>query len=76
MLGREGVMINCFCRMVDRQKLLSLIPIRDHCQSFSPLQISDILRAGFQPVQNLSSGFVESSCAVVVTTTPRRHSVE
>ena len=28
---------------------------------------------GFEPAQNLSSGFVEWSYAVVVTTTPRRH---
>ena len=29
--------------------------------------------AGFEPAQNLSSGLVEWSCAVVITTTPRRH---
>ena len=29
-------------------------------------------RAGFEPAQNLSSGFVERSYAVVITTTPRR----
>ena len=30
-------------------------------------------RAGFEPAQNLSSGLVEWSCAVVITTTPRCH---
>ena len=30
-------------------------------------------RAGFKPVQNLSSGFVESICALVITTKPRHH---
>ena len=35
------------------------------CQRFSPLQISDMLRAEFEPAQSLSSGFVESSFTVV-----------
>ena len=30
-------------------------------------------RAGFEPAQNLSSGLVERSCAVAITTTPQRH---
>ena len=34
-----------------------------------PHQISNTLRAGFKPAQNLSSGLVEWSCAVVITTT-------
>ena len=28
-------------------------------------------RAGFEAAQNLSSGFVDQSCTVVITTTPR-----
>ena len=32
---------------------------RDHCQRSSPSRISDMLQAGFEPVQNLSSGFAE-----------------
>ena len=48
----------------------SLISSRDHCQRSSPSRISDMPRAGFEPVQNLSSGFDEWSCAVVITTTP------
>ena len=50
----------------------SLFSSRDHCQRPSPSRISDTPRAGFEPAQNLSSGFDEWSCAVVITTTPRR----
>ena len=51
----------------------SLISSRDHCQRSSPSRISDTPRAGFEPAQSLSSGLVEWSCAVVITTTPQRH---
>ena len=34
---------------------------------------SDMPRAGFEPAQNLSSGLVEWSCAVVITATLRCH---
>ena len=61
-----------FCGMVDRRKAFSLIFSRDHCQRSSPSRISDTPRAGFEPAQNLSSGFDEWSCSVVITTTPRR----
>ena len=53
------MMINCFCGMVDRQKVLSLISSQDHCQRFSPSRISDTPRAGFEPAQNLSLDIVE-----------------
>ena len=53
------MMKNCFCGMVDRRKGFSLISSRDHRQRSSPSQISDKPRAGFEPAQNLSSGFVE-----------------
>ena len=62
-------LMNCFCGMVDRRKAFSLISSRDHCQRSSPSRISD---TGFELAQNLSSGLVEWSCAVVITTTPRR----
>ena len=56
--------------MVDRRKaFISLISSWDHYQRSSPLQISDTLQAGFEPGQNLSSGFVEWSGAVVITST-------
>ena len=65
-------MMNCFCSMVDWRKAFSLISSRDHCQRSSPSRISDTLWAGFEPAQNLSSDFVDWSCAVVISTTPRR----
>ena len=61
--------MNCFCGMVDWWKMFSLISSWDHCQRSSPSWISNTLWAGFEPAQNLSSGFVELSCAVVITTT-------
>ena len=60
------MMMNCFLQLVGRRKAFSLISSRDHCQRSSSSRISDTSRAGFEPVQNLSSGFV-----VVITTTPR-----
>ena len=67
------MMMNCFCGMVDRRKAFSLISSRDHCQRSSPSRISDTPWPGFEPAQSLSSGLVEWSCVVVITTTPRRH---
>ena len=46
---------------------------RDHCRRFLPSQISNTPRAGFELAQNLSSDFVEWSCAAVITTTPKRY---
>ena len=68
------MMMNCFCRMADRRKTFSLISSRDHCQRSTPSRISDTLRAGYEPAQNLSSGLVEWNWAVVITTAPRRRS--
>ena len=62
--------MNCFCCMVDQRKAFSLISSRDHCQRSSPSRISDTQQAGFEPAQNLSSSFVEWSCAVFITTIP------
>ena len=53
------MMMNWFCGMVDKRS--------------PPSQISDTPRAKYEPVQNLSSSFVDWSCAVVITTTPRHH---
>ena len=68
------MMMNCFCGMVNRLKAFSLISSWDHFQRSSPSQISDTPRAEFEPVQNLTPGFVERSCAEVIAITPRRHS--
>ena len=67
------MMMNYFCGMVDRQKTLSFISSRDYCHRYSPLRSPDTPRAWFEPAQNLSSGLVERSCSVVITTTPRGH---
>ena len=67
------MMMNCFCGMVNQRKVFSLISSWDHCQRSSPSRISDTPQAGFEPAQNLSSGLVEWSCAVVITTTPWRY---
>ena len=61
-------MMNCFCGVVDQQKAFSLISSQDHCQISSPSRISDIPQAGFELMQNLSSGLVEISCTVVIAT--------
>ena len=53
------MMMNCFCDIVDQRKAFSLISNQDHCQRLSPSRISDTPPAGFEPAQNLSSGFVE-----------------
>ena len=66
------MMMNCFCGMVDRRKALSLVSSGDHRQRSSSPRISDTPRAGLEPAQNLSSGFAEWNCVVVITTTPRR----
>ena len=75
MIVWKPLWIEFFCGIVDGRKTFSIISSPDHCQRSSPSQISDTPRAGFEPAQNLSSGIVEWSCAVVITTTPRRHKI-
>ena len=70
------MMMSCFCRMADLWKVFSLISRQDHCQRFSPLQITDTSRAGFEPALNLRLGFVGWGCSVVITTKPQRHKLE
>ena len=76
MMMMMTMVINCFCGMVDQRKAFSLISRPDDCQRFSPLEISDTPRAGIELSQNLSSGFGQRSCAVVITTTPRHQSLD
>ena len=59
--------------MVDLRKGFSLISSWDHCHRSSPSRISDMPWAGFEPAQYLSSGLVEWSCAIVITTSPWPH---
>ena len=63
------IMMRFFCGMVDRRKTFSLISSHDDCQRSSPSWISDTSRAEHEPLQHLSSGFIESSCGRVITTT-------
>ena len=68
------MMMNCFCGMVDRPKAFGLIYSQDH----SLPEVLTIVNprhavSRIEPVQNLNSGFVEWSCAIVIITTPRRH---
>ena len=41
------------------ERRLRLIFSRDHCQRFSPSQVSKTLQAGLEPAQNLTSDFVK-----------------
>ena len=72
MMMNELMMMNCFCRMVNWRKTFSFRFNVDHCQRFSPSQISDTLWAGFESAHNLSLDFVQQSCAIVLTTTKQR----
>ena len=67
------LLMNCFCGMVNQQKLFSLISSHGHCQRSSPSWISDMPQAGFESVQNMSLGLVEWSRALVITTAPCHH---
>ena len=57
-----------FCGMVDQRKTFSLIFSLDIAARDFHNRESPTRRAGFELVQNLSSGFVEWSCAVVIPT--------
>ena len=65
------MMMDCFCGIADLRKAFSLISSQDHCQRSSLWRISDTQGAGFEPLENMSSGLAEWSCAVVITTTPQ-----
>ena len=51
--------------MAERRQAFALIFSRDHCQKSSPSGIFDMPQTGAEPDFR--------SCAVVVTTTPRRY---
>ena len=61
-----------FCCIVDRRKTSRFISSQDYCQRSSSCPISDTPPLSFEPALNLSSGYVERCCTVVITTTPRR----
>ena len=60
-----------FLACLTKGRCFALFPAGTNCQGSSPLQISDTLQAEFEPAENLSSGLVDWSCAVVMTATPR-----
>ena len=64
------MMMICFCDMVEQRKAFSLISGGGNCQRSSPSRSSNTPRTGFEPVQSMSSGLVERSYTVVITTTP------
>ena len=70
------MMMSCFLWYGWPTKGVALFPARIIVRDPHLSRISDTPRAGFKPAQNLSSGFDESSCAVVITTTPRSHKGE
>ena len=47
MMMMMKMVMNCFCGMVDRRKVFSLISSRYHCRRFSPSRMSNTPRAGF-----------------------------
>ena len=61
------MMKNCFCGMVDRRKVFSLISSRELCQRSSPSWMSNTPEAGFEPAQNLSSSFSFCICACFIS---------
>ena len=67
------MMMNCFCGIVHQRKEFRLFLNWGHHQKSSPSRTSNISQAGFEPVQNLSSGFIEWSCTMVIITTPQNH---
>ena len=60
------MMINVFCRIADRRKVLNLVSTRDQSQKFTPSWISNAPKVGFKPVQNLGSN---------LTTKPQHHTL-
>ena len=67
--GGDDADYELFCVMLDWLKVFSLISSWDHFLRSSSLRIPDTLHAGYEPVQTLSSGLVDWSCALVITTT-------
>ena len=61
-----------FAKWLHGERRLSLFPAGTIVKNSHHTQISDTQRARFEPMQNLSSGFVELSYVGVLTTTPGR----
>ena len=63
--------MNCSCELIDGRKTLSFITSWNNCHTFSPSQVSNTPRGGFEPAQNLRSGFTDWSWPEEITTAPR-----
>ena len=55
------------------ERCLALFPVGTNRQRSSQLRFSIMLWAGFEPAEDLSSGLVEWSCAVVTNTKAQCH---
>ena len=64
-LPSSKVRWNCSAKWSMDKRHLNVISSWDHCQRFSPSQISDMQWPGFEPILSLSSDFV---CAEVINT--------
>ena len=64
MLLMMMIMMNCFCGMVDRGKAFSLISSRDYVRDPHHRESPARHKQDLNLRGNLSSGFVERSCAV------------
>ena len=74
-MARRLTQLRTFNNVCQRGELNWASQLQSSGLQYSLSWISDTYthRAGFEPAQNLSSGLGEWSCAVVITTTPRRH---
>ena len=71
---------NFVIQVINKKALMMMMMIMMNCfwvwcQRSLLSRMSDTPQVGFEPVQNLSSEFVEWSCAEMVTTTPRCHCI-
>ena len=69
------MMMNCYCGMLDQWKCVKPISRRINYRRLLPSQTSDTLLTGVELAQNLCSGFVKWSFAVMITTIPRCHKI-
>ena len=69
------MMMNFYCGMLDQWKCVKPISRWINYGRLLPSQTSDTLRTGVEPAQNLCSGFVKWSFAVMITTIPRCHKI-
>ena len=75
-LFTQCMMMTYFSGIIDRRKALTLFPAgTSHFHHGPPSWIFSRSRDGFITAQNMSLGFDEWSCALMIATTPRCHFV-